>query len=625
MVETLAHRGPDGSGTWYTGSVGLGHCILWTTPESLHEKLPLVNSTGEIILTADARIDNRKELLTSLAMNTQPASAISDSEIILKAYEKWGESCSEKLLGNFSFAIWDSRRQRLICARDHMGVKSFYYYLSAETFIFASEIKALIQLPHVPSRINEVRVADYLAQVYADKTSTLYQQIFRLPPAHRMTVGAKQYQINSYWSLELSNEIQLKSDEEYAGSFYEIFEEAVRCRLRSAYKIGFALSGGLDSSSIVCSARHLNTKNIDQPIQTFSAIFPSLQKEELRKIDERQYIQTVLSTGSFSPHYVRTDKVSPLTDFNKLISFTDELYFAPNLFMYWVLYSAANKDGVRVYLDGIDGDVTVSHGLEYMTDLFRTGRWKALFNEAVAISNQSVISANPRKIIWQHGVRPLIPGSITNIKRTLRHKDPPAWHLINPDLVNRIDYEDRFQTLMNGSAHRRTAREVHKSELNAAYLTLNLELLDKVAAAFSLDLRLPFFDRRLVEFCLAVPPEQKLSHGWTRYIFRRAMEGILPQEIQWRSTKADFYPNFKRALLEYERETLDRIILSETEIIEPYVNLPALRAAYFRFVNQSSGVRDAFIVFSAVTLALWLKKAGASQNFSPNSEDLIHF
>jgi asparagine synthase (glutamine-hydrolysing) len=620
MVETLAHRGPDGSGTWHTDSVGLGHCMLWTTPESLHEQLPLVNSTGDVILTADARIDNREELLSALAMNTWPANQISDSEIILKAYEKWGERCLQKLLGAFAFAIWDKRLQRLICARDHMGVKSFYYYLSEDIFVFASEIKSLIQLPHVPSRINEVRVADYLAQVYADKTSTLYQQIYRLPPAHCMTVGVRENQIRTYWSLDLSNEIRLKSDEEYAGSFYEIFEEAVRCRLRSSYKIGFALSGGLDSSSIVCSARNLNTKNFDQPIQTFSAIFPSLRKEELRKVDESEYIQTVLSMGSFSPHYIRGDNVSPLIDFDKLLWFTDEIYFAPNLFMYWALYSAAYEEGVRVYLDGIDGDVTVSHGLEYLVDLFRTGKWKSLYNEAVAISNLSVVPKEPSKIIWRNGIRPLIPGSIVNIKRTLQRKDPPGLYLINPDLINRNEYRDRIQTIMNdGSAHRRTAREAHKSELSAAYLTLNLELLDKVAAAFSLDIRLPFFDRRLVEFCLAIPAEQKLSNGRTRYIFRRAMEGVLPQEVQWRSTKADFFPNFTRALLEFERETMDRIILSETDIIEPYVNLPALHSAYLRFVNQSSpGVRDAFIIYSALTLALWLKYVAATRNFSPN-------
>lgn len=314
--------------------------------------------------------------------------------------------------------------------------------------------------------------------------------------------------------------------------------------------------------------------------------------------------------GGFSPHFIRADNVSPLINFEKFLKFADEIYFAPNLFMYWVLYGAAYEEGVRVYLEGIDGDVTVSHGLEYMADLIRTGRWKTFLNEAVAISSKSFVSAKPRNIIWNYGVRPQIPKSVVNFKRNLRRKESPVWYLINSDLVRRIDYKDRIQTIMNnGSAHRRTAREVHKSELDAAYLTLNLELLDKVAAAFSLDIRLPFFDRRLVEFCLAVPPEQKLFQGWTRYIFRRAMEGILPQEIQWRSTKADFYPNFKRALLEYERDTMDRIILSETEIIEPYVNLPALHSAYNRLLNHSSKVKDAFIVYSAITLALWLKKA----------------
>jgi asparagine synthase (glutamine-hydrolysing) len=284
--------------------------------------------------------------------------------------------------------------------------------------------------------------------------------------------------------------------------------------------------------------------------------------------------------------------------------------------MFWALYKAACGEGVRVYQEGIDGDVTVSHGLEYLADLFRTGRWKSLFHEADAISKQSIISAKPIEIIWRYGIQPQIPQPIVNVKRALRHESSQAWYHINPDLAQRIEYKDRLQEVMNKDSTRgHTAREVHKRELSAAYLTLSLELFDKVAAAYSLDIRFPFFDRRLVEFCLAVPPEQKLSQGWTRYIFRRAMEGILPEEIQWRSTKADFIVSFRRALLDFERETLDRIILAETEIIEPYVNLPVLHAAYQRLINrQSIGARDAFIVYGAITLALWLKQAGAFKN-----------
>ena len=608
MVNLIAHRGPDGINTWFEGSVGLGHCMLWTTPESAHETLPFVNSTGEICITADARIDNRDVLLKSLAVNSRDASEISDSEIILMSYEKWGTNCLEKLLGDFSFVIWDKRHQKMFCARDHMGVKSLYYFLSAEIFGFASEIKALLEIPFVPIHINEVRIADYLVNVVADKTSTFYQHIYRLPPAHFIRLNSTEHHINSYWSLGLSNPLNLKSDEEYAAAFYEIFEETVRSRIRSAYKIGFALSGGLDSSSIVCTALHLMKNHHEQSLHSFSAIFPDLQPDDLHEVDERHFIEEVLSLGKFTPHYVRADNVSPFIDFDQLLEFTDEPYFAPNLFMYWILYRAASQEGARIYLDGIDGDVTVSHGHEYLIDLFRTGKIRFLIAEASAISNQPLPSAETWKLIWQFGVRPLIPSPIVNIKRKLIQNTSYKLDLLNPELVNKTHYQGRLQSIIYNSLKGNSAREVHTNELNAPHLPLNLELLDKVAAVFSLDIRLPFFDRRLVEFCLAIPPRLKLSQGRTRYIFRYAMEGVLPKEIQWRSTKANFMVNFRQALFNYERETINQTILNETRILEPYINMPALHTAYQNFIDHPSENRDAFTLYSAISLAWWLKK-----------------
>src|SRR5262245_20600165 len=166
MVASVAHRGPDASGSWCQGAVGLGHRMLWTTPESLSEKLPLANQAGDLAITADARIDNRDELTAALGL--PPHSGVTDSMLILLAYEHWGEHCPEKLLGDFAFAIWDGRKRVLFCARDHFGVKPFYYCHSGRLFAFASEIKALLSLPEVPRRLNEVRVADYLVPIFDD-------------------------------------------------------------------------------------------------------------------------------------------------------------------------------------------------------------------------------------------------------------------------------------------------------------------------------------------------------------------------------------------------------------------------------------------------------------------------
>ncbi len=619
MVASLTHRGPDGAGIWPTapnqGPVGLGHRILWTTPESLSERLPVANRTDELVLTADARIDNREELITALDLTDRPPQEIADSQLILAAYEKWGEHCPEHLLGDFAFAIWDRRRQKLFCARDPMGVKPFYYHhCPGRIFVFASEIKALFCLPDVPRQLNEVRVADHLARIFEDKVITFYRDILRLPAAHSLTVGRGETQLRSYWSLDLSREVRLSSDEEYAEAFREIFTETIRCRLRSDFPVGSTLSGGLDSSSIACTARKLLAVEGERRLHTFSAIFPGLPEVDLPKIDERHYINAVLAIGGFEPHYVQADRLSPLADLERVLWHQDEAILAPNLYMHWALYNAARQHNVRVFLDGLDGDTTISHGLGYLAELARTGRWKTLATEATALSKQSNAAFPPRRIIWRYGFRPLIPEFAIQIWRLLRGRPRPTWvdnKAINPLLAERVGLAERARTLLgNGSGPARTARAMHWYSLTSALIPYTLELADKAAAAFSLEARYPFFDRRLIEFCLALPPDQKLHQGWSRVIMRRAMAGILPEEVQWRFRKANLSPNFKRRLLDYERGTLDEVILRQPQIIQEYVDVPALRAAYRRYASQPMQTEeDSLIIYGAVILALWLQRS----------------
>jgi len=408
--------------------------------------------------------------------------------------------------------------------------------------------------------------------------------------------------------------VRLPSDEEYAAAFREILTEAVRCRLRSAFPVGATLSGGLDSSSIACVARKLLAAEGNRRLHTFSAIFPGLPEGDLPKIDERRYINGVLAIGGFEPHYVQADRLSPLADVDRVLWHEDEAFLAPNLYVHWALYGAARQHDVRIFLDGIDGDTTVSHGLGYLAELTRTGRWRTLVTEATALSKQSSAFFTPRRIIWQYGLRPLIPESAVQIWRLLRGR-PRSMRLankaINPVLAGRVGLAERARTLPgNGSGPAHTARAEHWRSLTSALIPYTLELADKATAAFSLEARYPFFDRRLAEFCLALPPEQKLHQGWSRAIMRRAMAGILPQEVQWRFRKADLSPNFKRRLLDCERRTLDEVILHESQIIQEYVDVPALRAAYHRYSAQPmQAEEDSLTVYGAVILALWLQRS----------------
>jgi len=611
MTASLAHRGPDAAGVWNNGPVGLGHRMLWTTPESLHEQLPLTSKSGDLVITADARIDNRDELITALGLAHWSHGEIPDSELILRAYEQWGEDSPKRLLGDFAFAIWDERRQTLFCARDHCGVKPFYYYQSARALLFASEIKALLSTREVPRRLNTVRVADYLAGILEDRTSTFYRDVFRLPAGHSMTVRGRESRVQPYCWLDPSREIRLRCDDEYAEAFRERFTEAVRCRLRSAFPVGSLLSGGLDSSSIVGTARRVLAEDGRQ-LHTFSAIFPGLPEADLPRIDERSFMEAVLAMSGLTPHYVHADRLSPLIDLDRVFWHEDEACLAPNLYMHWALYRAAHQQSVRALLDGVDGDTTVSHGLDYLSELAGAGKVRTLGREVMALSSRH--HASPRRILWQFGLEPLVPEPLRRVWRAVRGRTGPSWGrntAINPVFARRVGLTERVDGFRrNGHTAARTARESHWRGLTSPLLPYALEVGDKAAAAFSLEPRYPFFDRRLMEFCLALPPEQKLHQGWTRVVMRRAMDQIVPDGVRWRVGKADLSPNFKRRLWDHDRDLLDDVILNDPRVIEDYVDVAALRDAYHRYASQPMAEDAALTVFSAVTLALWLRRTG---------------
>lgn len=606
MAQSLVHRGPDASEIHVDGPVGFAHCLLRTTPESLHESLPLADPGGDLLLTADARIDNRAGLLRDLGLEGRPGAVIPDSALILKAYETWGEECPARLLGDFAFAIWDRRKQQMFAARDHLGVRPFFYHhRPGRLFAFGSEIKALLRVPEVPRRLNEVRVADYLVPMLEDKVITFYRDIVRLPPAHTLTVGRDGMAVRSYWSLDPSRELRLGSDEEYAAAFRDLFSEAVRCRLRSAGPIGSLLSGGIDSSSIVCVARSLLEGTGGAPLHTFSALF-----DEVPECDERPFINAVLEGGGVEPHFVRADLVSPFVDLDRVFDHEDEPFYAMNLFMHWALYRAARDSGVRVLLDGIDGDTTLAQRTEFLAELVRAGRWRSLAAEIRGLSAR--LGLPPRTLLWKYALRPAAPEALRRAWRRARGRHRPPWsrnRIINPAFSRRIGLARRAEGLLADRLRpARTSREDHWRRLNSGLVPFVLEVADKAAAAFGLEPRYPFFDRRLVEFCLALPVGQKLRHGWTRAVLRRALAGVLPDAIRCRGGKTDLNPLFNRGLRIFEQERLEDVIVRNPGRLEEHVDVPALRETYHRFV-RAGAEEDAHIVWVAATLGLWLRHA----------------
>lgn len=618
MMERLAHRGADGSGIWQDGSVGLGHRMTWTTPESLSERLPLVGRAGELAITADARLDNREELISLLGLTSRPAGDLADSEVILAAYERWGEACPERLLGDFAFAIWDARRRMVFCARDPMGVKPLYYHHSNRLFVFASEIKALHCLPEVPRKIDEVRIAYHLARLYDEPSMTFYEDVFRLPAAHCLSVSPAGVRTRRYWAPDLSKQIRFRSDQEYAEALRDVFAKAVRCRMRSAFPVGSMLSGGLDSSSIACMARNVLRESGGQLLHTFSAIFPNVAALD-PKIDERRYMNAVLATGGFEPHWFTADEHCPVTDFHWQ---GDEPIPHPNLYMDRGMFEAAHAHGVRTVLSGHDGDSTISYGYEYLYELLLSGRWLTLNRESDAVARR-LRRGGRRRIVWRFGVQPLLP----NLRVFGRNE--PLWGPntgISDDFARRVRLAERAKAMDGGLSW--NSRRNHWRSLGSGLNVYVMELFDTVAAPLDLEVRYPFSDRRMVELCLALPASQKLQRGVSRSVMRRAMAGILPTEVQTRLDKAVLSSNLRTKLFGAQRELIERVIRGAADL-EQYVDRPALLAAFQRCAARPEDRAvddDAFSIFVATVLGLWLDRAngGCSEYFEEEEDHVGH-
>lgn len=620
MVATLAHRGTDGEGIWQKDSVGFGHRLLHTTPESLSEQLPLTNDAGTTI-TADARIDNRKELIVELGLNSSGAE-ITDSQLILAAYDKWGKACVEKLIGDFAFAIWDAQHQRLFCARDHLGVRPFYYHDSGKVLVFATEIKALFCHLEVPRRVNKIRVAEFMTSELYDKTITIYQDIFRLAPAHTLTVEAGTTKIECYWQLDYKSELKLDSDAEYAAKFREIFTEAVRCRLRSAYPVGSMLSGGLDSSSITCVARQILAQS-ETDLHTFSAVF-----DRVPESDESYYINSVVRDGGITSHLIHGDEINPLVDLEKIIWHYDEPQFAANLYINWETYRLAHRLGVRVVLDGFDGDSAVSHGYGYMRELAQAGRWRSLIPELRGYCKNFYTPFLPTLWAYYHAyaVKPSMEKYrlsrfvywrcatlVNRLKRQLsgKSKGLSSLSILNSDLIEQTNYRQHRQELVaRSSIPTNNEREEHYNAINIGSIPTTLELLDKTATAHGVELRYPFWDIRLLQFCLSLPADQKMRDGLTRMIMRRGLEGILPPEIQQRGDKGNLTAASNYGMKTYGTEKLTKVLTQQLDSAADYINLHFVKTAYQNYLTNYDNPVEAMTTWKSMNLALWFELNG---------------
>lgn len=258
MTGAMHYRGPDGIHHWQHGNVAMGHCMLRTTPESLEESQPLTNEDGNLVLVMDGRIDNWEELRRELLTRGARLRTRADAELLLRAYETWGDDCTTHVEGDFAFALWDARQRRLFCARDRVGNRQFHYHWNGASFAFATDLHPLLDLPWIPEQVDEDTLAEYLATDWLTIDTTLWQEVKRLKPAQYMTVsGFGAPESIEYWAPDPFATLRYASDAEYIEHYRELFTDVVRRTLRSHKPPAIEVSGGLDSSSIFATALHL--------------------------------------------------------------------------------------------------------------------------------------------------------------------------------------------------------------------------------------------------------------------------------------------------------------------------------------------------------------------------------
>jgi len=615
MMRVLRHRGQDSYGLWCTTSIGFGRRIIHTTPESRFEQPVHLSPDGSLSLVADARLDKREELQTALGLPASSSERLTDAHLLLSAYEKWGESCPEKLSGDFAFAIKDHRKRVLFCARDRLGCKPFvYYFRPGSVFVFASEVKGVLCSQRVPLEINDATIGDFLFCNKGDQTRTFYSNVCKLPAAHSLTLAEGRIRTEAYWHLDPAAEVRCSSDEEYAERFRDLFVKSVSSRMRTDSALGSKLSGGQDTSAICCVARKVLQERGGGVLRTFSMLYPDSGPG-----DERRYVQSVVNMGNIEPYYVHAEELSPLKDMERVFRHIEGPY-SPTTYVLWVPTGLAQEQGVQVLFEGYGGDQVVHPGYHYLAELAARFRWRRLASELRPIA---AIHKNPfrpmlRRYIWRFGLRPWVPDLLRRAWRQLRGPQRPLasesrpWQLINPDFARRINLKERVKRFHTDYKEPLpTDREDHYRDLMSGGLQDGLELIDKIAAAFSVEIRCPFADPDLAQFCLALPSDQKLHLGYDRWILRHALANLRPREITNRIGKADLGPDWVRQLFRLEKANLhDALYGSDT--IGEYVDIGAIRSTYKRLIETSSYITGSLDevgwVYDTAILSLWLQR-----------------
>jgi asparagine synthase (glutamine-hydrolysing) len=540
IMKGLEKFPADDIQVWHKHNAFIGNHAQWITPESVGEQQPFYDSERQCVITADAIIDNREELFEKLQVERSKQKHMPDSQLILLAYYKWGEESPRHLVGDFAYMIWDVREQTLFGARDFSGSRTLYYYKDDERFAFCTTIMPLFTLPGVKKELNEEWMAEFLAIPLnfesVDPSSTTYKNISQLAPSHSITINEGRIRLSRYcYLMEGKNILKLKSNEEYEEAFRDIFDKAVKSRIRTHHSVGAHLSGGLDSGSVASfAAKELKKQN--KELNTFSYVPVEGFKDwthKSRVANETPFIKaTVNHVGNINDQYLSFDERNPFTEIDEWLETMETPYkFFENTYWLRGIYEQAQLNNIGVILNGQRGNWTISWGpaLEYYAVLIKKLKWISLYKELNQFSKN--IRGKKSKIFT--AARKKAFPTLTS----LVNFDEPFHFpmIINQHFANKTNVFDKLKdhNIDISLSQLPSAYETRKRQFEQLYYwSITGTYGAKFSLRYSVWDRDPTNDLRLIKFCLSVPEDQFVHRGLDRSLVRRATKEYLPDEVR---------------------------------------------------------------------------------------------
>ena len=544
MNDAISHRGPDGEGFYLFDtknkdshiinssavvndaydvlnekfSVLIGHRRLAIVDLSESGFQPMVSDDKRYVIAFNGEIYNHHELKEELLKIGHTFNSNCDTEVLLKAYIEWGESCLEKFNGMFAFQILDNELSCVFGARDRFGVKPLYYWKTANSLALASEIKQFTTLPHWQSKMNTFRVYDFLQYGQTDHTSqTLFAGVHQVPPGHKFKIDLNEANnlVISKWYFRPQERVKDKL-KEATTKFHKLFKDSVRLRLQADVPLGTGLSGGMDSSSIACEINAvLKGQGKDDLQKTFSAY------TEVKKYDERNYINDVLETITAEPHFVELICPDKRSILEEVVWHQDEPFGTTSIFAEWSVFKLAKSNNVKVTLDGHGADETLAgyhrFFFVYLIELLKSGKIFSFFKEVKAL----------KKLHNYNGLRVVKTLLFLFKSAIFTGEKSNNWWKVSKDS---IEVSKMHFSILDESNY----------ELFNTSVPMQLHWCDRDSMAHSVESRAPFLDFRLVEYILSCPSELKIKEGKTKFLLRESLKGILPKTVYERISKIGF-------------------------------------------------------------------------------------